>query len=346
MKCRGDIGYQGKTGSMMSSFLMLMCITAGIFCGRGGYAQDIFTYHGDKIPSRVENIYTKGLTYLVKTQSTQGTWPGRYGSETGVVGLGVLAMLAHGEDPNSGPYSTAIKRSIDYLLKMAQPANGYMGSSMYNHGFATLALAEAYGVVDNPRIGPALKKAVDLLLTCQERNGFGAWRYSPTSNDADATVSGAQMVALFAARNAGIGVSEKALRRGLRFFRQCQGGGGGVGYQRAGSPTPACTAIGALVFALAREKDSQEFKSAFRYLQQIGRQGGSYPYYFLYYSSQVFFHSDAKAWESWNSENVKALAATQNANGSWQGSHGETFSTSAALLSLALNYRLLPIYER
>jgi len=34
-------------------------------------------------------------------------------------------------------------------------------------------------------------------------NTFGAWRYSPESKDADTTVSGAQMVALFAARNAG-----------------------------------------------------------------------------------------------------------------------------------------------
>jgi hypothetical protein len=29
---------------------------------------------------------------------------------------------------------------------------------MYNHAFATKALAEAYGVVDNPKIAPALKR--------------------------------------------------------------------------------------------------------------------------------------------------------------------------------------------
>ncbi|MDP6522676.1 MAG: terpene cyclase/mutase family protein [Kiritimatiellia bacterium] len=330
----------------MALYVIILClVSVPLFC-TDSPAQDIFMHHGDTIPSRIENMYTKGLAYLVKTQSTQGTWPGQYGTESGVVGLGVLAMLAHGEDPNTGPYSTAIKRSLDYLLKIAQPSNGYMGSSMYNHGFATLALAEAYGVVDNPKLGPALKKSVELLLTCQENNGFGAWRYSPTSRDADATVSGAQMVALFAARNAGIGVPEKAIRRGLRFFRQCQGGGGGIGYQRAGSPTPACTAIGALVFALAKEKDGQEFKSAYKYLEQMGQRGGSYPYYYLYYASQAFFHADMRDWESWNSKNVATLASTQNSDGSWRGSHGEVFSTSASLLSLALNYRLLPIYER
>ena len=167
-------------------YVIILCVASvPLFC-TDSPAQDIFMHHGDTIPSRIENMYTKGLAYLVKTQSTQGTWPGQYGTESGVVGLGVLAMLAHGEDPNTGPYSTAIKRSLNYLLKIAQPSNGYMGSSMYNHGFATLALAEAYGVVDNPKIGPALKKSVELLLTCQENKEVrhpparqsGPW-YSP-----------------------------------------------------------------------------------------------------------------------------------------------------------------------
>ncbi|MBT6849795.1 MAG: squalene--hopene cyclase, partial [Opitutae bacterium] len=48
----------------------------------------------------------------------------------------------------------------------------------------------------------------------------------------------------------------------------------------------------------------------------------------------------------WNSKNVKRLLATQSEDGSWNGNYGKAFSTSAALLSLALNYRYLPIYER
>ena len=101
---------------------------------------------------------------------------------------------------------------------------------MYNHGFSTLALAEAYGYVHDDRIGPALQKAVDLILSSQSRNPNNAWRYSPESPDADTTVSGAQMVALFAARNAGIGVPEDAIRKALRFFAECQTPDGGIGY--------------------------------------------------------------------------------------------------------------------
>ena len=71
---------------------------------------------------------------------------------------------------------------------------------MYNHGFATLALAEYYGLTNDTSIGPALKKATNLIVSAQKTNPKGAWRYSPESKDADTTVTGAQMVALFAAK--------------------------------------------------------------------------------------------------------------------------------------------------
>jgi hypothetical protein len=40
------------------------------------------------------------------------------------------------------------------------------------------------------------------------------------------------------------------------------------------------------------------------------------------------------------------LKQSQNPDGSWDGQFGSTFSTATSLLSLALNYRFLPIYER
>ena len=47
------------------------------------------------------------------------------------------------------------------------------------------------------------------------------WRYSPDSKDADTTVTGAQMVALFA-RNAGIEVPDQAISKGKKFLLECQ----------------------------------------------------------------------------------------------------------------------------
>ena len=61
---------------------------------------------------------------------------------------------------------------------------------------------------------------------------------------------------------------------------------------------------------------------------------------------QALFQSDIEQWKKWNKVNIKALSSRQAPNGYMSGSHGVVFSTSTALLSLALNYRFLPIYER
>jgi hypothetical protein len=309
-------------------------------------AQELFQESSDIAPLEVDRMYVRGLQYLSRSQGPDGSWSdSSYGKEPAVVGLAVVAMLAHGDDPNYGPYSLPIRRGLDFILKQMNKKTGYIGRSMYNHGFATLALAEAYGAVDDPQLGPALQQAVRLILNSQASNPFGAWRYSPESTDADTTVSGAQLVALFAARNAGIAVPEEAIQKGLKFFATCQTPDGGYGYTSASSPNGARTAIGCLVLALAKEKTSKSFKMAFEFLQKAPADF-SYQQYFLYYGSQAFFHASPQAWQNWNRKNIKTLGSSQTADGAWEGQFGQTFATAASLLSLALNYRYLPIYER
>jgi hypothetical protein len=309
-------------------------------------AQALFSQDEDVIPPDLDRMYVKGIQYLAHKQTDGGYWNSPFGNEPGVVGLCILSIIAHGEDPNYGPYKDTVHKALDFILKAQDPNTGYIGSSMYNHGFSTLALAETYGYVHDDRIGPALKKAVDLILSSQSRNPSSAWRYSPDSPDADTTVSGAQMVALFAARNAGIGVPEDAIRKALRFFAECQTPDGGIGYTGAGGPDGARTAIGALVFSLAKQKKSAAFRSAIDYLNANPSDEGGYHQYYLYYAAQAYFRVSPQAFDAWNAQNVKSLAGSQLDDGSWSSGLGPTFSTAASLLSLALNYRLLPIYER
>jgi len=310
--------------------------------------QDLFEEANDDIVRQIDRMYKVGLGYLAKSQSENGNWSDNsYGSEAGVVGLVTLAMLARGDDPEFGPYRVSVKRSLNYILSRQDKNTGYIGSSMYNHGFATLALAEAYGITNDLRLGPALQKATDLIVGSQKGNAKGAWRYGPESKDADTTVSGAQMVALFAARNAGLSVTESAIEKGKAFFLSCQASSGGFGYTSKSGPNQPRSAIGCLVLALAKDTDSKAYKQSVEYLvNNVEHAGQGHKFYSLYYTSQAVFRADPTLWRIWNAKNVKRLRATQGDDGSWSGNYGKAFSTSAALLSLALNYRYLPIYER
>jgi len=120
---------------------------------------------------------------------------------------------------------------------------------------------------------------------------------------------------------------------------------GGFGYTQGTSANGARTAIGCVVLALAKEKRSDAFKRAYAFLQKAPADV-SYHQYYLYYAAQAYFHASPEGWQEWNRRNIKALEASQNPDGSWEGQFGVTFSTAASLLSLALNYRYLPIYER
>lgn len=322
------------------SFILCLCCSL--------FGQKLYEDSNNILVQEIEKTYKKGLSFLADTQNEQGFWDDTsYGSQPGVVGMSILAFIARGDDPEFGLYRKYTQNALNYLLKMQDEKTGYIGTSMYNHGFATLALAEIYGLLNDQRIGPALRKATNLILTSQNNNPKGAWRYSPESKDADTTVSGAQMVALFAARNAGINVPNEAIEKGINFVLSCQDSKGGFGYTGSMGTNLPRTSIGCLILSLANKKDSVEYQKSVEYLSENAKFGDlGHKFYSLYYTSQAIFRTNSSLWNSWNFQNFKKLQSTQMQEGGWNGNYGTTFSTSSALLSLALNYRYLPIYER
>ena len=310
--------------------------------------QEIFEQKNDEFVRSLDQSYLQGLLFLQNTQGEDGRWTdSSYGSEPGVLGMAVLAFLSRGDDPEFGPFSHSLTKAIRQILTQQNKETGYIGSSMYNHGFATLALAEYYGVTNNAEIGPSLKMATNLIVSAQNTNPKGAWRYSPESKDADTTITGAQLVALFASTNAGIDVPDEAIAKGKKFLLECQDKRGGFGYTGNSGANLPRTAIGSLILALSEDTNSKAYKASVEYLRQnsaFGDQG--HKFYSLYYTAQAMFRSSPEDWNRWNLTNVRQLQASQSDSGSWTGNYGTTFATSAALLSMALNYRYLPIYER
>ena len=106
---------------------------------------------GSKVPAEVKTIYSRGLSFLQSAQSDSGSWKTQgisSSNQNGIDALCILSLLANGEDPNFGRYSANIRRGLVHLVSQQDAETGYFESSMYNHGFTMLALAEAYGAVD------------------------------------------------------------------------------------------------------------------------------------------------------------------------------------------------------
>ncbi len=318
---------------------------------------------GEAVPRDVREMYDKGLQYLASTQTQNGDWSGGGGEQgPGVTGLCLMAFLASGEDPNFGIYSNHVRRAVRNIISGQNATTGYLGNSMYHHGFGMLGLAEAYGAVDernlwpavnatNQRsIGAALELAVRAAITSQKKNSLGAWRYSPDSTDADTSVSGAVLVGLLAARNAGIEVPDESIDKAISYYQKMTSNAGQVAYSGLGGfdDSLARISIGSLVYSLARRKDLPQFKATIGYLTQRLDQPvqSHYLEYTRYYQAQALFQGDVEAWEKWNKLLVRQLKQSQAADGSIKGQFGPAISTSMSLLALALNYRFLPIYER
>ena len=280
---------------MKRKLLLTLLLYYSLFSSLGG--QYLFEQSNDSLVQEIDETYRKGLQFLAENQEEAGCWTdSSYGSQPGVVGMTILAFLSRGDDPEFGPYRLYVKRAMDFLLKQQNQETGYIGSSMYNHGFATLALAEAYGLTNDLRLGPALEKASKLIVSSQKSNPKGGWRYSPDSQDADSTISGAQLVALFAARNAGIKVPEEAIEKGKAFLLSCQDTNGGFGYTAASGANLPRSAIGSLILSLAKDTNTDAYRNSVEFLKensQFGDQG--HKYYSLYYTSQAMFREIGRA---------------------------------------------------
>jgi hypothetical protein len=336
-----------------------LCMALALLLGAGAGArgQDPSLRFGGQIPADVDTVYEHGLAWLAAAQDADGTWKGNE-IGCGVDGICLMAFLASGEDPNYGKYAGNIHRAVYAIIRRQDGTTGYLPSSMYHHGFGMLALAEAYGAVDEtlflsgkkpPRsIAKALQLAIGCAATAQKKNSMGAWRYNPDGSDADTSVTGAVLMGLLAARNAGMDVPDDVINSGMDYMRRSTGSDGSVAYTggfggMGGSMN--LTAVATLVSAVSKTKNTDQYKASLKRLQDNleNDESNSYPEYFRYYMAQALFQGDYGSWQKWNAAQVRQLHDLQHDDGSFSGG---AYQTGMSLLALALNYRFLPIYER
>ena len=302
----------------------------------------------------------RGFQYLQSQQNSDGSFGrGRYGRNVGISALAALAFMADGNLPGRGPYGDEVSRALEFILAHSTESGLLAADTshgpMYGHGFATLFLAELYGMNQGAplerRVHDALVKAVELIVGTQ--NHEGGWRYNPVPYDADVSVTIAQVMALRAARNAGIRVPRETIDRAVEYVRACQNPDGGFKYMlhTGGSAWPRTAAgVATLFYAGIYEDDSID--RGVEYLMRIALPGETRPsqahyYYGHYYAVQAMYLAGGEHWQQWWPGIREELLERQTGGGAWLDHHaGGAYGTAMSLIILQMPKRYLPIFQK
>ena len=310
-----------------------------------------------------EAAVQNALEFLASRQQPDGHWnSGNYNQDAAISGLCTLAFLSAGHQPGRGKYGALMEKAVDYLADSVQRSGlirregGSAGPPMYGHGFATLALAEFYGMSKRSDLKSKLENAIQLILSTQ--NSEGGWRYQAQPNDADISVTTTQVMALRAAHNAGIKVPEETAKKAIGYIKRCANNpDGGFSYQAASRGSgPARTGAGVLCLMLSGERNSPECKGGVQYLLEHPLDTYEWAYrqhffYALYYCTQAMYQVGGDAWRAWfinvrDRLTSSGTSSAQASDGSWRDSPGQEYATAMAILTLQVPAALLPIYQK
>ena len=310
------------------------------------------------ITPAADRAVQRGLSFLAREQKTGGQWGGAFGvsgysSGVAVTSLAGLAMMCSGDAPGEGIYGQNIDRCVDFVLRHVQDT-GFISvnngmDQMYGHGFATLFLSQAYGMVRRRNdIRDKLKKAVELIVKVQ--NDQGGWRYQPIKSDADLSITVCQIMALRAASDAGLSVPKATRSRAIDYVKQSQRPDGSFVYTLGqGHSTFPLAAAGIVSLYSAGIYQGREIETGLRYLMGFlpGRGQNNVGHYFYghYYAAQAMWHAGGDHWRRWYPAIREELLPKQQEDGSWPDpSVSSHFGTAVACIILQMPNNSLPIF--
>jgi hypothetical protein len=331
------------------------------------------------ITPETQTAIDTGLNVLARSQLDDGSVYDRFdGASVGITSLAGLALMAGGHQPGRGRYGRVVSRALDYVCASANGPNaGFLTSAesqqntfrgqgdqkaMYSHGFGCLFLAEACGMLPDParqrKVRGVLEQAIAYTVAAQNREG--GWRYDPRPATADVSVTVAQMMALRAAKNAGVFVRKNVIDSGVQYIRDCQMADGGFSYFRGQGGNRAFSAFARSAAAIvglysAGIYEGREIDAGLRYLRQFvpGRQFaiGEIPqrhyYYGQYYAALAMWTAGGEHWSRWfPAIRDELLMRARQSGGAWTDPQGTAYATAMALIILQLPNNYLPILQK
>jgi len=310
-----------------------------------------------KVNAATKTVINGALKYLVSKQHLDGSWylkEGLAGHPVAMTGYTLIAFMSSGNLPDEGPYKKNVAAGMQFLLDSIQPDGLFRGVSrgqyMYNHGIATVALAELYGETHSSTIRPKLERVIKVILDAQ--NPAGGWRYTPRPTDADISVTVLQAVALRAAQEAGLAVPQGAIDKAVEYVRSCHDEatngfcyqpGKGAGFARTSGAIYALQVLG--------KYDDPKVKAGSAYLFANHRKGAGEQWaYGNYYAAPAQYMIGGETWRNWYSQTSKMLLEAAVREGDmvyWEdAANGAIFSTAVYVTILAIPYHFLPLYQR
>lgn len=331
---------------------------------------------------RTSRSIQQGLEFLVSQQNNRpGDDAGSFGDgkyNIAITSFACMALMANGSIPKRGRYGVQVAQGLEFILRCVEKS-GYICrggdfSRMHGHGFATLFLAEAYGMSptssDNDIHREKLEKAVECILHSQTKDG--GWGYLPDPEDPhEGSITVCQLQALRSARNVGISVPKHCIDRAVEYIRRSANPDGSFKYRlgmSGGGTRFPLSAAGVSSLNATGEYDSKEIQNGLNfmmdYLPPHGKTDGfhqAFYYYGQFYAAQAMYHAPVIYWQRWHPAIRDELLRKQDSlTGAWGktflGANQEppygtardraTYATAIAVLILQIPYNYLPIFQK
>lgn len=293
-------------------------------------------------------LIAKGLDYLKRTQSEQGTWPvfNQGDARVGATALAVLALLQEDQAVTSAP----VQRALAYLRAL-EPRSTY-----------TVALQTIVFCRADPRNSrPLILRNIRFFAESQatEGSGRGGWSYSlPRSQRADGSNTRFGLWALAEARAAGFSVDDAIWTEAANYWLNNQRTDGSWGYTTGANGTINMTLAGIAGVSACRDALRNSAKPGLSDLKmQASIQKGwlwmekefprqdywnsrkAWGYYGLHCLELAVFYSKTPRAAYWREECARTLVERVPLQGNWGGGLGEpdTIAISFGLLALEQN---------